>query len=339
MIARAIGSGRVLSVRLDLAGAGLLLAAMAWLFVATALSGSGEPLPVAAMFALAGLGYAVTRAVARVRPWIPPLCVVVAAVVLMVAVGDVYTSRPLQGPFGYANAKSCFFALAATAAVMLVLEMPLLLKVPCAALAVAFGAVPFVAGAAAAGVPMVALVALALLAPARFARVVIVVTGLVALAAIVVTLALGASRSARDALPERIRSAVTEERLQLWHDAAAAMAGHPVAGVGSGNFRDASPLATSDRDFRWAHSEFLQQGAELGVLGFTLPVLLVAWVFLRLFEVRPPGRLAAVAAAAVAVATVQGSVDYVLRFPGVVLTASVLAATGVAAGARRETQP
>ncbi len=75
--------------------------------------------------------------------------------------------------------------------------------------------------------------------------------------------------------------------------------------------------ARSTRDLRWAHDEFLQAGAEIGLLGYVLAVGLFLWGFAAL-GAGPPGGLRRCRRPAWRSLGIQASVDYVLHFPFVV---------------------
>jgi O-antigen ligase len=100
-------------------------------------------------------------------------------------------------------------------------------------------------------------------------------------------------------------------------------------GIGHDMFRFESPIALSDQDAFRAHHEFLERGAELGVAGFALMVLLFAWMFVRLWNVPRRDGVTALGAAAVAVLGVHACVDYVLHTPEVVLMGAVLFGTAL----------
>jgi O-antigen ligase len=151
--------------------------------------------------------------------------------------------------------------------------------------------------------------------------------------AIATTTVLGATfRPDRDAgqLGGVAARILSERRLELWHDALQAMDAHPVTGAGPGRFAQVSPVAQSDPDAAWAHSAFLQQGAEQGVVGLALLLLLTAWAFVRLLAVDAPDAITALGAVSVASLGVLASIDYVLHFPAVPLAAALLLGTATA---------
>jgi peptidoglycan/xylan/chitin deacetylase (PgdA/CDA1 family) len=115
-------------------------------------------------------------------------------------------------------------------------------------------------------------------------------------------------------------------RRDLWREAYLVMAAHPVTGVGPGGFASTGPGARRDPDLRWAHHEFLQEGAETGAPGLVLLVLAFLWGFARLVAA-PPDRVTALGAASLAVLGVHASVDYILHFPAIPAAAAVLLGT------------
>ena len=102
-------------------------------------------------------------------------------------------------------------------------------------------------------------------------------------------------------------------RSEVWADSYGLLRDHSVFGVGPGGFADNSPAAADEQDLRWAHNEFLQQGAETGIVGVTLLVGLVAWLFYALWTAGTAP--AAVAALAVCSLVIHACVDYVFHFP------------------------
>ena len=82
-------------------------------------------------------------------------------------------------------------------------------------------------------------------------------------------------------------------RLNIWKRGLGYMFGHPLAGVGAGNFPVAegtlSPQASRaeiGRGVRWsaAHNSFVQAGAELGIPGLVLLVAVIAAAFRALYS-------------------------------------------------------
>jgi O-antigen ligase len=320
--------------RLDLAGAAVVGAAVAWTFVSAA-RGGGAPAPVALLLAAWALAVGLSRIASASWRWLAPATVAVFAVVVVAMDGAVLDRSPLQGPFGYANAAGAFFAQASIAGLMLAAttrSTPARLIGTAAFLG--FAALPLLRGSlAAATLAALGPIALVTARGTRAARVTIACCGAVLVVAIVTTTALGASfgpgaeRGSVQGVAERILS---ERRLELWHDALQAMGSEPVTGVGPGRFALVSPTARSDRDAAWAHNAFLQQGAEQGVVGLALLLLLTAWAFVRLLAVGAPDSVTVLGAVSVTSLGVLASIDYVMHFPAVPLAAALLLGTATA---------
>jgi O-antigen ligase len=135
-----------------------------------------------------------------------------------------------------------------------------------------------------------------------------------------------------------VDATLTERRVALWHDAVVLMGDHPLSGVGPGRFELTSPTALADADTRQAHNEFLQQGAETGVLGFLLLTALFLWGFVRLMVKRRPDITTALAAASLAALGIHASVDYILHFPAIPAVAAALVGSATAKSMSRSTQ-
>ena len=113
-------------------------------------------------------------------------------------------------------------------------------------------------------------------------------------------------------------------------------ADEPVFGVGPGFFAQASPTALADADARWAHSAYLQVGAETGVIGAALLGLVLLWVFGALYRSRQDERLIVIGTAAVTALAVHAAINYVAHFPALVIIAALLAGL---ASARAGSEP
>lgn len=317
----------------DAVGLALLGAAIAWAFRAAAVSG-GSPRPVAGLFLAVGAAYAVGRAGGAMgRPLVPVFVTAVAAVVLLRSPGEVISTSPTGGPFGYANATGAFFVQAVFAAAM-VASTSRWRAVAIAGLvaAIGFATVPLAVHSLAAATVVLAFPAAGLAARGPLAtRVVIAAGAALLITALVITATVGATSSTPkpNVVDRLVGRALTERRVMLWHDAVAIIRAHPVSGVGPGRFQLVSPIALADRDARWAHNEFLQQGAEQGVIGLLLLVLLFLWGLARLAVSHRPDVTTAFAAAAIAALGIHASVDYVLHFPAIPIAAAALVGAGV----------
>ena len=332
-----MGSER-LGRRLDLAGGALAGAAVGWTFVSAA-SGGGTPVPVATLIGASAVVVALSRLAATFAGrWLVPAGIVAVALAVAVLGGDLLSRSPLQGPFGYANAAGAFFVQAAVAGLMLAAATASApARIFGAGACIAFAAVPFMRDAVAAAA-VVALLPVVFLARApRQRKILIASWGALVAVALSTTILLGGTFEPGPAAGPVERSAarlLSERRLELWHDALQIMREHPWGGVGPGRFREVSATALADRDAAWAHSGFLQQGAEQGVVGLALIVLFVVWAFARLLAVSAPDLVTVLGAVSVGSLGLLASIDYVLHFPAVPLAAAALLGTAIAGTGR-----
>jgi hypothetical protein len=137
-------------------------------------------------------------------------------------------------------------------------------------------------------------------------------TGFVAIAVV------AARAGALDQLEASRLSSSIEYRPAQWSAAVAVGTAHPVFGVGVNRFGAGSSL--------FAHNEYLQAFAETGIVGLatiaTAIVLCAAWLWRR--RPRGPERVAwALGAGACVSFLVQSSVDFLWRFPLLVMVAFV----------------
>ena len=310
-------------------GIAAFAAAIGWTFVAGAVSG-GSPWPASTL--LVACACTMVGAAALESRWtasVPRLAVAAAAVVAATG-GGTFGPRPDAGPFGYVNARGSFFALAAAAALMMLVADRRVLRLLGAVAAVLFALVPVQSHSwVAAALLVLPLLALKATRPS-LVQASIAGFELFLAIAIIASVAAGVVSGPDD------RGQIGR-RTALWHDALTIAAEHPVFGVGPGGFAKASPIARHDPDATWAHNEFLQSAAELGIPGAAAIVAVFAWTLSSLATRPAPDRVTAIAAAAVAMTGVHATVDYVLHEPAVALMTAALAGAGLAAGAiRRE---
>lgn len=321
---------------IDVVGVVLFIFAIAW----TLLAGSqGEPIRGAEVLAASGVVLLMARVAAGFIRIVPPTLVLIATAAIAVAAhGELLSSRPLSRPFGYANAKGAFFMIAAIAGLMVATGTSnLALRLVGVAAAAGAAVVPFASHVVASSLLLVVIpvaAMLAVLAGRDGARPAVIVCGALCVLALAGTALLGARSTSAPAsgIELRIRRALTTDRLVLWHEAEHMMAQHPLRGVGPARFDEVSTLARQDPSNRlfWAHNDFLQEGAELGIPGFVLLVGLFVWGFIALWA-NPTGDVfVALAASAVAAVGIQACVDYVLHFPAVALAVAALVGAGIA---------
>jgi hypothetical protein len=314
-------------------GLGVLLLALYVGAVWVAARNGGASGPMVLLVLTTGVALLVGRVLGRVDRVFVPAAVVIVAIVVGVAAGPALRGGPLEGPFGYRNATGAFYVQAAIAALMLAGSSRWTwLRVLAIVAAVPFAIVAAL-DSSAAGVSLLAsALALIGLGGAGAVRWSIVLAATVVGLVLVGTVVLGSTYQAGDDGP--VVRALTERRLVLWHESLSIIAAHP-GGVGPGRFKDVDPTAIRDPDASWAHNEFLQQGVELGWAGLVLLVLVFLWGFARLWVHPAPDVVVALGAASLAALGIHASVDYVLHFPAVPLTAAVLVGTAQAVPSRR----
>jgi O-antigen ligase len=336
---------RLLSVtgraRLDGLGTLMFAAAFLWTLVSASISGGG---PDATIAALAGVGVAlVIGRLSGVFGSTPAASIVTVGIVLLVApsMPDVISGRPQSGPLGYSNANAALLLQAAVGSLIVgAAARSGALRWTVAGVAVAIGGVILWSGSYAAALLLV-LPLLVIASPrvsSRMSRRIIAACAILMLVSLTSTSAMAAldgdgERGASEA--SLGASIVGERRMILWRAALTLMLEHPVTGVGPGRFDDEAAPARADPDARWAHNEFLQQGAETGVLGALLLIALFLYGFARLWVVADASRSTALAATSLAVLGIHACVDYVLHFPAIAIAAALL--VGAATSASRGT--
>lgn len=329
-------SGGLVGSRVDLVGLALVGAAIAW----TSLVGNWpgfSPAPFTALLLASTAAFVFGRLAALASPCLVPGVVVGGAALVAVTTPDVLSGTNLGGPLGYANANGAFFLQAAMGGLMLAAASragPV--RVLGLSAAAAFGVVPFAAKSVTSGALLLLLPLVAILARALAgARVAVAVCGAMFIVTLGATIVLGSTYTAnpRSGLVDRIVDAsLDERRVALWHEALVMMREHPVTGVGVGGFQALSTTARSDRDARWAHNSFLQQGAETGVVGLVSLTLLFVWGFASLAVAGMARTASVLGAVSLAALGIHASVDYILHFPTVPITGAALVG---AAGWRR----
>jgi O-antigen ligase len=266
--------------------------------------------------------------------------VAAATAVLIADAGSAFHSGPLQGPFGYANATAAFFAQASVAGLILAFATRAVVLRGFGAIgAVVFAAVVLITQSWTAIIALPVLVLLVVVTErSRGGRTAVAVSAALFVAVLSLTAFTGALLIGirGGAIDRAVRATLSAERVVLWHEALAITAAEPILGVGPGRFASASPVASSDVDLRWAHNEFLQAGAEMGLPGYGVVVGIFLWGFAALW-LAPPNRVTSLASAGLAIAGIHANIDYILHFPAVVLISG--AVLGVGLGAARRGRP
>lgn len=319
-------------LRGDVGGLVLVAAAVIWTFVAAIPAGS--PWLTAGMLVLAATAYALGHLSGRRRPALVPGLVVTVAILLGIlgSVGALPEGAD-AAPLGYVNARAAFFVEAAVAAVMVALALRARVgRILLFMLAAGLAAVPLFSRSHAASFVVVLLPSAAAIAlEGRRVAPAVWLSGAIMVSSVAATSLLAAAPP--DSVPVRaVGDVVGERRVDLWREGLGLMLRDPLTGVGPGRFQAESPTAQIDRDARWAHHGFLQQGAETGVVGFALLMLIFVWGFWRLTSV-PVSGMAVMGAFALAALGVLACSDYVFHFP--LVTGVTAALVGSAVGSSR----
>jgi O-antigen ligase len=290
--------------RSPLVGVVLLVLLAAWTLLPRADATQTGAMALAHLAAAAGLltGFAAGRRRVPLSGW----WVVAGMLLVLVVTGlEALTTTPL---WGYANATSALGVCGAAAGVLATRHASPRARALAASAALLVAAMCWSVEAQAS---TVAALVLAGWAVARHRGPAAAwVAASVVLVVVPALLPVGWGASWWDA-PRLVVRALSRERFQLWNDAVGMTVDHPGLGVGAGGFRRYSPTAT-DPDLAWAHSVWLQESAELGLVGLALLGLLVAWAVASL------GRDAVL----LAVLLLPGAIDYVFHFGGVLLASS-----------------
>lgn len=320
------------TARIAILGAVLFGAAAAWVNLAAAAAGSAA-WPTAGLILMSGLMVGVCWVAASRRPPLVPAAIVGVAAGLVVAdLGSTLRYDAMMGPFGYANASAAFMVQAIIGALMLMAATHTGIVRVGGAIACAFFMLAVIATrswTAAVMLPVVVIAAL-LVQRTHGSRAAVMVCGALFGTVLVLTIALGAvgPGTGPSPLDRAVRATISEQRVVLWGEALALAAEDPLLGVGPGRFASTSPTASRDDDLRWAHHEFLQAGAESGLLGYLFAVGVFVWGFASLW-LRSPSRLGWLAAAGLALLGIHASVDYVLHFPAVALIGAAVLGAGL----------
>ena len=303
----------------DAVGLAIGASALTWTFVASIGRPEARPAPAAWLLVAAAALLVAGRRLPTDDPATVPGAVAVA-VAGAVVLGYPSILRAGGGPTGYANSNASLIGLgvvAAAAAAAATRSAPrrrawLALA---ALLTIAVAATGSLAASLALGVVGV----LAATSVLRTQLASAVVGGVVAVSVTVgITVAIAAGGNPLG-LGERAGL-----RADLWAHSLEQLRAEPGRGGGPGSYGGAVPLAI-DRDLRWAHHGYLQQGAEQGVVGLVLLVAIIGWVYARLWSGRSRATARTVAgAAAVTLVALHAAVDHVLHDAAVPLTLAVL---------------
>ncbi len=275
---------------------------------------------------VAGVGLLVGAVVGRLDPALAgllPLVITVGAVLATAPAS--FSGSPLAPPLGYMNANGALVLAGAAGGVVATSGRPVGWRLGAAAVAFVSTGVCLAEGAQAAAVACLGVAVWALLRE-RGPSVVWVVTGVVLMSLPVALTGVWAA-GVLDR-PGLLVAALSDERFSLWEEAWGLLRDHPVSGVGPGRFSALAPTA-ADPDLAWAHSAFLQAGAELGWVGAGLLALVCLWALVAL------GRDGVL----LGLLLLPASIDYVLHFGGVLLVSSLVVGGALASGSGTVSAP
>ena len=325
-------------MRHDYAGVVLIVIWLVWIVVASIRMAS-NPLPAVLLVSGCALAMWVSRAAATRTPVaVPTVIVMLAAVLGGSAGGALVDGGPLARPLGYSNANAAFFVQAAVAGLMVgrIAKRRWLRGIGFAA-AFSFALVPALTDSTTGVILLIVLTPVALLLERGYgARTAVTFCAgfwAVVLAGSVWLGALYEPGVGRAEGPELAVATLSERRLVLWNEALMLATEHPIFGIGASGFAEASPTARADRDARFAHHEFLQHAAEVGMPGVVLMIAAFAWGFMRLGIRAQSHSYVVLPAVGWTALGAHASIDYVLHFAAVPLAAASLLGAGMGAGA------
>lgn len=293
------------------AALGVLLLALlgGWSFLAR--PDASESTSNAAAFALMAAGLAAGRIAGRLTPALPGLLVLAGAVAATAwSAPESLSGDPLAPPLGYMNANGALLLAGAAGAVVASGGRSTRARALAAVVALVLASVCSLNGAQAAAIGCAGLALWATLRGAGPTAGWVVVGVLSWGTPVSLTLAWAAGWLPP---PRPLVSAFSMERFHLWREAWDLLAANPVRGVGPGGF-SAESLTAADPDLAWAHSYVLQTGAELGLVGLGLLLLVLVWAAAALGR---DGLL-------LGLLLLPASIDYVLHFGGVLLALSLV---------------
>ena len=315
---------------------GLCLAGAAWTVVCAKASSGSSPLG-AGLFLAVGVSYSLARAASIRARWIVPSLLAGGIVVTAwLFRSDLPSAGPLVGPLHYTNASAALYLQGTIAAMLLQVVAPKRwLRISGLVAAVVLGGATLLTNSMAADALLVLAVIVGSCRTQRWSRVAIASVGCLLVVALSTSVSLGLLyRPCSDdsAVQRIVGQTLSQRRPALWHDALELMERYPLTGVGPGRFQYASPVARSDRDARWAHNGFLQQGAETGFLGLVIIVAIFGWAFVKLWTAPRHDGAPALGSAALGALGIQACIDYVFHFPVLPIVAAALVGVAVTPG-------
>ncbi|MFL6206806.1 MAG: O-antigen ligase family protein [Acidimicrobiales bacterium] len=315
----------------DTAGLVIVAALAGWTLVASAGRPWARPLPVLALLGCSVALFALGRVGAgRDDDLVPRLVALGIGGAFLITFPGVMSSG--GAPTEYGNTNGTLAALGVIAAAAVVPSARGTARRGWVALAAALLACVVMSESVAAGVALSVALALAVVAMLRRDAAVAALGGLVT-----TWLALGGSTALAAGAEQPIGGHEQALRIELWGRALDLARDAPLRGRGPGSYAPPTHAFAFDLDLRWAHQEYLQQAAEVGVVGLVLLLVLGAWLFTYLWWGRGRGLVRTVAgASAVTVVALHATVDHVLHAAVVPLTLAVLVGWATADPRRRD---
>ncbi|MEU3791528.1 O-antigen ligase family protein [Streptomyces fructofermentans] len=315
----------------DGAGAAVLGACAAWSLITAGAQG-GRPEGVLLAVLAVAAGYASGRICGVLLPVAAPCAGALAALGLAVAAPHTGAASQVASPLGQTGATAALLTLSAGAACCAAwAARPRALRLALRAAAVGVAVAAAVLGSTA-GFAACLAVLLCSLAAHRVRRRTPALGGL-ALAAALVTG--GTWAVAENALPDGLTTSLegqlTQQRVQLWHDALDLARREPGLGVGPGRFAELSPTVTRSPLLDGKpHSAPFQQAVEQGLVGVILLAGVFCWILYALWRSPRPTPVVLTAGAALTALAAIAAVGNALSFTTVTAGAGLLAGLATA---------
>lgn len=316
---------------LDAAGIVILVCCGVWTLVAAAGRAARPEGTLLALLAVTA-GYAAGRILGALLPVLAPAAAAGAVLALVLVPPTRLSAHPDAPPLGYANADAALLVLAVGAACCAAWAARGRAQRIGLRLAGLGAAVAALALGSAAGFAAGVAVTLCSLAAARMRRRVLGLCGL----ALAAALAVGGSYAVAEhtlpsGLSESLTGQLTQQRVDLWHEAVTLAVHHPLRGVGPERFAEESTALSSDTAADESpQSAPLQLAAEQGVPGAVLLAVAFGWLLCALWRSPRPTPVVLTAAAALTGLALLATVDHVLSYAVVTAGAGFLAGTATA---------
>ena len=317
----------------DVAGVALAVLLAVWAVIASRGQPGSDAVPLVGLALSVAVVSIAARLVTALHPWAAPAALTVTAGIIALVSWEGGLLGGPEGALGDPDVTAAFFVLAAAAAAMTSTRTELRPVQWLAGLvALGFGVVPVLLGSIlGTSAALLLLFSFASRRGFRARRTLVAAGGFLTFLVLATTTLLGLSYDAEagDPVSGIVDTVLTPRRVELWHGALQLLQEEPVSGVGPGRYAAASPAiepAGPDSP-RWADNDFLEVGAETGLVGLALALGLFTWGFVRLHGERPD-HAAAVAGVALGTLGIYASLDHALHAWPVVLAAAAIVGAG-----------